>query len=59
MEPFLGLAAVLIIVLALCNPRLWRDMKSGHSSMDSVLNEGREDLKAALRSKKERKTDGE
>ncbi len=59
MGAFLGLAVVLIIVLALCNPRLWQDMKSGHSSMDGVLKQGRDDFKAALHSKKNRKTDDE
>ena len=54
MELLLGGAALLIIVLALANPRLWRDLKSGHSSMDDVLKEGREDLKAAFRSRKKK-----
>ena len=54
MEAVLGGAVLLIIVLALCNPRLRRDMKSGHSSMDDVLQQGREDLKAAFRNRKNR-----
>ena len=55
MQIALGLAVLLIIVLGLSNPRLWKDMKSGHSSMDGVLEQGKEDLKIALRSKKAKK----
>ena len=54
LEKLLGGAVLLIIVLALCNPRLWKDLKSGHSSMDDVLQEGREDLKAAFKSRKKK-----
>lgn len=57
MEVFLGGAVLVIIVLALCNPRLWRDIKNGHSSMDDVLGQGREDLKAAWRDRKNKKQD--
>ena len=57
MELLLTGAVVLIVVLALCNPRLWRDLKSGHSSMDDVLKEGQDDLKAVLRARKHKKTD--
>ena len=46
MQIALGLVILLIIVLGLSNPRLWKDMKSGHSSMDDVLKQGKEDLKA-------------
>ncbi len=53
-ETVLGGAVLLIIVLALCNPRLRKDMKSGHSSMDDVLRQGREDLKDALRNRKKK-----
>lgn len=59
MGPILGGIVVLIVILALCNPRLWRDLKSGHSSMDDVLKEGRDDLKAAIRAKKQKGTDDE
>ena len=52
LEKLLGGAVILIVVLALCNPRLWKDLKSGHSSMDDVLQEGREDLKAAFKRRK-------
>ena len=54
LEKLLGGAVILIVVLALCNPRLWKDLKSGHSSMDDVLQEGREDLKAAFKSRKKK-----
>ena len=54
-ETILGGAALLIIVLGLCNPRLRRYLKNRRSSMDDVLDQGREDLKVALRSKKGRK----
>ena len=54
LELILGGAVVLIIALALCNPRFWRDLKRGHSSMDDVLQEGREDLKAACKSRKKK-----
>ena len=50
---------VLIVIPALCNPRLWRDLKRGRGSMDDELKEGRDDLKTALRSKKQTKTDDE
>lgn len=59
MEWFLGLAAVVILIGGLCNPRLRRDMKSGRSSMDDVLDQGRADLKDALRARKGKKKDGE
>ncbi len=59
MEWLLTGAVVLIIVLALCNPRLWRDLKNRRGSMDDVMDQGREDLEAALRARKNKKRDGE
>ena len=53
-EVILGGAALLILVLALCNPRLWRDLKGRRSSMDDVLDRGRADLKDAFRSRKKK-----
>ena len=50
---------LLIVIPALCNPRLRKDMKSGHSSMDDVLKQGQDDLKAAFRSKEQKETDDE
>ena len=52
MQIAFGFVVLLIIVLGLSNPRLWKDTKSGHSSMDDVLEQGKEDLKIALRNKK-------
>ena len=51
----LALVLVLIVVPALCNPRLLKDLKTGGSSMDDVLQQGHDDLKAALRAGKQKK----
>ena len=52
-----ALVLVLIVVPALCNPRLRKDLKTGGNSMDDVLKQGHDDLKAAFYSKKQKKTD--
>ena len=53
-EGIIGGVVLLIVVLALANPRLRRDIKSGHSSMDGVLEQGRADLKDALKNRKKK-----
>lgn len=57
MSQLIGIAVVVIILLALANPRFWRDLKSGHSSMDDVLETGKEDLKIALRNRKKKRSE--
>lgn len=55
----------IIVIAALCNPRLWKDIKNagtrngGKSSMQEYLEEGEEDLKAAFRHKHKRDEDEE
>ena len=55
----LAVVVVVIVVPALCNPRLRKDLKTGRNSMDDVLQQGHDDLKAALRARKRKKTDDE
>lgn len=57
MSQLIGIAVVAIILLALANPRFWRDLKSGRSSMDDVLETGKEDLKISLRNRKKKRSE--